>query len=56
MFYFAYVEFRCYCGNDKEAYVVVLVILSAFFSSFFFLFSFFGGFVSISDVLISRQR
>jgi hypothetical protein len=56
MFFFPYVEFRCYCGNDNEAYVVVLRYFICIFLFFFFLFSFFGGFVSISDVLISRQR
>jgi hypothetical protein len=56
MFFFAHVESRCYRGNDKEAYVVVLRYFICIFLFFFFLFSFFGGFVSISDVLISCQN
>lgn len=44
MLFFAYVEFRCYCGNDKEAYVVVLRYFICIFLSFFFPFFFLRGF------------
>ncbi len=40
----------------RKRTLLFFAILSAFFSPFFFLFSFFGGFVSISDVLISCQN